>query len=323
MVLSRISHHLTNKAQQHKIVVAEAFLKAFALPLSFLVWLLGIYFACSIFLTYKKNLFLITNLAVIKQIGVAFIFCWVLIRFIHYIEALYLQRCLEQSKEVDQTLIHASKQLLTITVFMITVLVIMQIMDIPIAGLLAFGGIGGAGVALAAKDLLANFFGGLVIYLDRPFKVGDWIRSPDKNIEGIVEYIGWRMTRIRTFDKRPLYVPNGIFLTISVENPSRMSYRRIKINVGVRYEDANKVDNITKEIKTFLNEHESIDSAQSPSASLAEFGSSSLNIVVSAYSSIIKGEQFQMLQHEIMMNILNIIKANDAQCAFSKQASAV
>ena len=91
-----------------------------------------------------------------------------------------------------------------------------------------------------------------MIYLDRPFDVGDWVRSPDKNIEGTVEDIGWRLTRIRTFDKRPLYVPNGTFSTISVENPSRMSNRRIKTNIGLRYDDANKVATIIADIESML-----------------------------------------------------------------------
>lgn len=62
-------------------------------------------------------------------------------------------------------------------------------------------------------------FGGVTIYLDRPFSVGDWIRSPDQEIEGTIEHIGRRRTAIRTFDKRPFYVPNSAFTKISVENP--------------------------------------------------------------------------------------------------------
>ena len=80
----------------------------------------------------------------------------------------------------------------------------------------------------------------MFVYLDRPFAVGDWVRSPDREIEGTVENIGWRVTRIRTFDKRPLYIPNSIFSQIAVENPSRMSNRRIKETIGIRYDDASK-----------------------------------------------------------------------------------
>lgn len=67
--------------------------------------------------------------------------------------------------------------------------------------------------------------------------MGDRIRSPDREVEGTVEEIGWRVTRIRTFDQRPLYVPNSAFASLTVENPSRMSNRRIHGVIGVGYDD--------------------------------------------------------------------------------------
>ena len=91
----------------------------------------------------------------------------------------------------------------------------MQTLGFSVSGVMAFGGIGGIAIGFAAKDLLANFFGALTIYLDRPFSEGDWIRSPDREIEGIVENIGWRLTVIRSFDKRPIYVPNSVFASIA------------------------------------------------------------------------------------------------------------
>lgn len=71
-----------------------------------------------------------------------------------------------------------------------------------LSGLLTFGGIGGIAVGMAGKDVLSNFFSGIMLYFDRPFSIGDWIRSPDRNIEGTVAEIGWRITRINTFDHR-------------------------------------------------------------------------------------------------------------------------
>ena len=82
--------------------------------------------------------------------------------------------------------------------------------------------------------------------------VGDWIRSPDRDIEGTVEHIGWRLTRIRTFDKRPLYVPNSTFLSVALENPSRMTHRRIYETIGVRYDDAGKVPGIIQQVEAML-----------------------------------------------------------------------
>lgn len=132
------------------------------------------------------------------------------------------------------TSIHAIVQLLKIIVLVTAILSLMRVFKMDITALVTLGGIGGVGIAFATKELLANFFGGLLIILDRPFEVGDWIRSPDKQIEGTAEHIGWRLTRIRTFDKRPRYIPNSIFLTLVVENASRMSHRRIKTKFGMQ-----------------------------------------------------------------------------------------
>lgn len=195
----------------------------------------------------------------------------------------------------------------------------MQLLGLPISGLLAFGGIGGAGIAFASKDLLANFFGGLVVYTDRPFKVGDWIRSPDKNIEGVVEYIGWRVTRIRTFDKRPLYVPNGIFLTISVENASRMTNRRIRTNIGIRYEDADKMDAITHDVKQMLLHHPEIDTRQVLIVNFIEFGTSSLNFMVYTFTKTTQWVHFQEIQHDVFLRIIAIVRDHGARCAFPTQ----
>lgn len=150
-------------------------------------------------------------------------------------------------------------KLLKAATFITAALVLLQTLGFSVSGVLAFGGIGGIAIGFAARDLLANFFGAIMIYLDRPFSVGDWIRSPDRNIEGTVEDIGWRLTRIRTFDQRPLYVPNAIFANISVENPSRMYNRRINETIGLRYEDIAKVPVIIERVRQYLIDHQDIE----------------------------------------------------------------
>src|SRR5690606_7863144 len=157
-----------------------------------------------------------------------------------------------------ETTVRAIGKLLRATVIITAGLIVLQLFGYSISGVLAFGGIGGIAVGFAAKDLLANFFGGLMIYLDRPFAVGDWIRSPDREVEGTVEYIGWRLSRIRTFDQRPLYVPNSVFMNIAVQNPSRMTNRRIFENVGIRYEDGDKMAAIIDNVRTMLENHAEI-----------------------------------------------------------------
>jgi len=176
--------------------------------------------------------------------------------------------------------------------------------------------IGGIIVGFAAKDLLANFFGGLMIYLDRPFTEGDWIRSPDREIEGTVEYIGWRLTRIRTFDQRPLYIPNSAFANIAVENPSRMSHRRINEAIGVRYDDIGAVPAIVDNVKRMLREHPAIDAEKTLIVNLNEFSASSVDILIYAYTGTTDWSEFHAVKQSVLMKVHEIVAAHGAEIAF-------
>ena len=103
---------------------------------------------------------------------------------------------------MDETTIRAVGRVLRITVIVTATLVGLDTLGVNIAGLMAAGGIGGLAIGLAAKDMIANFFGGLTVFIDRPFSIGDWIVLKDHGIEGVVENIGWRQTTIRKFDRR-------------------------------------------------------------------------------------------------------------------------
>ena len=125
--------------------------------------------------------------------------------------------------------------------------------------------------------MLANFFGGLMIYLDRPFRKGDWIRSPDRDLEGTVENIGWRQTSIRNFRKNIIYIPNSIFMSVIVENPSRMTHRRIHEVIGLRYKDLSKMVPIVDEVKNMLMKHKGIDQEQTTLVSFDNYSDSSID----------------------------------------------
>ena len=142
------------------------------------------------------------------------------------IENNIIEKARRDDREIDKTTIKALGRVVRITIVVTAVLVGLDTLGFNIAGLMAAGGIGGLAIGLAAKDMLANFFGGVTVFIDRPFGIGDWILLEEKGIEGVVEEIGWRQTTIRKFDKRPVYVPNAVFTTASVENPSRMTKSR-------------------------------------------------------------------------------------------------
>jgi MscS family membrane protein len=178
------------------------------------------------------------------------------------------------------------------------------------------GGVGGIAIGFAAKDLLANFFGGLIIYLDRPFAGGDWIRSPDRQIEGTVEKIGWRMTMIRNFQSQPMYVPNSVFTNVIVENPSRMANRRIYETIGLRYSDLTSMDKVVAEVQAMLKSHEEIDADKTMIVNFNEFSDSSVDFFVYCFTQTTQWVKFHEVKQNVMLRIAEIIAANNAEIAF-------
>lgn len=227
---------------------------------------------------------------------------------------LFEQQLIQKGRDITDSRV-ISKTLKIIT-FIIILLIYGEHFGMNFSGLLAFGGIGGLAVGMASKDILSNFFSGVMLYFDRPFSIGDWIRSPDREIEGTVAEIGWRMTKIITFDHRPFYIPNSLFSSISVENPGRMTNRRIKTTVGLRYDDAGKLSTVVEKIRNMLLEHPDIDQSQTLLVYFTEFADSSLNILVYCFTKTTDWQNWLAIQQEIYLNIIHIVKENGADFAF-------
>lgn len=188
-----------------------------------------------------------------------------------------------------------------------------------LSGLMTFGGLGGIAIGMASKDVLSNLFSGVMLYFDRPFNIGDWVRSPDRNIEGTVVEIGWRITKIITFDHRPLYIPNSIFSSISVENPGRMTNRRIETELGLRYEDSDKIGVIVEDIRTMLMQNDKIDTQQTLLVYFNQFADSSLNIMVYCFTKTTVWAQWLEAQQEVYLKIIEIVHKHGADFAFPSQ----
>lgn len=219
----------------------------------------------------------------------------------------------------DVTSARMLSRIIKITLIIVIILLYGEHFGMSLSGLLTFGGIGGIAVGMAGKDILSNFFSGIMLYFDRPFNIGDWIRSPDRNIEGTVAEIGWRMTKITTFDHRPLYVPNSIFSSISVENPGRMSNRRIETVIGLRYEDASKIGAIVEAIRQMLKCRSDIDQQQTLLVYFNGFGDSSLNIMVYCFTRTTLWEEWLAVQQQVYLEIIDIVQAHGADFAFPSQ----
>ncbi|MEC9191881.1 MAG: mechanosensitive ion channel family protein [Pseudomonadota bacterium] len=299
----------------------DALFKAAQGPLSWFILILGLIWAVQISDGYLDMvLFSPANLDIVRQLTFIVLTMVFLVRFITLAEARLLDGLQAQAEgaqgRLDPTTLHALAKLTRLSVVISTVLVALPTLGIEITALLAFGGVGGIAVGFAAQDLLSNFFGGLMIYLDRPFAIGDWIRSPDREIEGTVESIGWRLTVVRTFDKRPLYVPNSVFAKLALENPSRMTNRRIYETIGIRYKDASKMGQIVRDVHAMLQEHEEVDQDQTLIVNFNGYGKSSLDFFVYTFTKTTNWVKFHEIKQDVMLRIIRIVHEHQADFAF-------
>ncbi|MCP3850609.1 MAG: mechanosensitive ion channel family protein [Gammaproteobacteria bacterium] len=294
----------------------EALVESLAKPISAFIWLWGITIAANVIADAQNVSVYDEIVKPARQIGIIVIMTWTVLRIIVRIERNIVKIGRDKDPAYDVTTVQAITKLIRVSVFITGTLIMLQELGVSVSGVLAFGGIGGMAIGFAAKDLLSNFFGGLMLYLDRPFAVGDWIRSPDRNIEGTVENIGWRLTLIRTFDKRPLYVPNSTFASISVENPSRMSHRRIKETIGVRYDDGDKLETILDEVRDMLCNHNGIDTAQTLMVNFNEFAPSSLDFFIYTFTKTTNWIKYHKVKQDVLFQIMAIIEKHGAEVAF-------
>ena len=309
LILSR----LHKKAEETGHIWSQAALSALKNPLTIVIWVVGGSFAAKLTIQQEVLLKMCDMLGLIGIISALALFGLILVQALH---DNVINSHQKRGDFIDLATANAIGRLIKVSILIIAFLLLLRIFGVSLTGVLAFGGVGGIAVGFAAKDILANFFGGLAIFLDRPFAVGDWIRSPDKNIEGVVEHIGWRLTRIRTFENRPLYVPNAIFTTISLENPSRMSHRRIRETIGLCYDDADKVVAIVADIREMLTEHPDVDRNKGVVAHFTAFSASSLDILINVHTQRTVGEDFRGVKEDILLKIHHIIRSHHAQIAF-------
>lgn len=298
----------------------ESLLWAIHKPISMLIWLIGLTIAAELVTHWQwhdmDNNPLLGVIGPIRRVGLVAAIAWIFVRLTKKGEEGFITSSAQRHSKIDPGTAHAVAKLARISILITSGLIILEVLHIDIAPIYALGGAGTLIVGLASKDLLSNFFGAMMVFLDRPFVVGDTIRSPDKFIEGTVEYIGWRLTRIRSYEKRPLYVPNSIFTTVTIENVTRMSNRRIREFLGVRYKDMNQIRDIAQKATEVLRNHPQIDTSMTCAVTLHQFGPSSLDLLVFCYTKVTKWADFLPVKQDIMLKLLEVVKSCGAECAF-------
>ena len=315
-IASRSLAKVHQRADQTVNVWDDALVGAIRKPLNLGIWIMGISFAIdSMGLDAQAEIFTLTNQA--RDVAVVWLLIWFAIGFTENVERGFVEG--KHGDKVDATTAAAVAKLLRAAIIISGALMALQTFGFSISGVLALGGVGGIAIGFAARSLLANFFGALMIFLDRPFSVGDWIRSPDRSIEGTVEFIGWRVTQIRTFDQRPLYVPNSVFTEVSVENPSRMKNRRIFETFGIRYDDLPQMRSIVADVHAMLAAREDIAQDRTLMVNFVTFGASSLDFFVYTFTRTTDWATFHQVKQDVLLRIADIVAAHGAEFAFPTQ----
>ena len=314
-VVRRVLRKVQTRLEATRNPWDDALVESMRKPLGALIWIVGLSLAVEIIQREAASAVFEAAEPLFK-VAVVAVITWFLVRLIKQVEINLIEHKEREGASFDRTTMDAIAKLLRVSVIITAALVVLQTLGFSVSGVLAFGGIGGIAVGFAAKDLLANFFGGLMIYLDRPFAVGDWVRSPDREIEGTVEQIGWRLTRIRTFNQRPLYVPNATFTTVVVENPSRMLNREIYEVFGIRYDDASKMNDIISAVNEMLETHPDIATDKTMIANFNKFAPSSLDFFIYCYTKTTRWVEFHSIKQKILLEVLRIIESHGAEVAF-------
>ncbi len=301
-----------NKSQEPPVLLKD-FIQISKKPLVVLIW-----FLCSILIlelfVHRKSI------DSFKILTVIIILTWLSLRLLHHTEE-YLINFVYKGEHTNfrqnKTTIIAVWRLLKMLLVIFAFLMAMQALHVDITGIVAIGSASTIVLGIAAKELLANFFGGMMIFMDRQFMVGDSIKSPNQDIEGVIEYIGWRLTRIRTVDKSLLYVPNSVFLTISVENTSRRYNRQIKEVIRLKYKDLQKVNDIIDDLSNMLKIHPEIDANQMCFVGLNQFNYMSADCLLWCFTKATDQEGYLKVLHDILYKVGIIVGKHGVEIAFS------
>ncbi len=227
----------------------------------------------------------------------------------------YLTKVAERTdSKLDDQIVPLIRKALKVTIAVFCAVWLIQMLGYSVSSLVAGLGIGGLAVALALQDTLGNFFGSVFIFLDRPFALGDWIKIGDT--EGIVEGIGYRSTRIRTWPKSVVSMPNRQVADAQVENWSRMPVRRVFQTVGVTYETtADQMEDAVAAIRGVLEADEGVDQ-EFMVVRFGDFGDSSLDITVYYFTKAVAYADYMETKERVNLAIMRALEERGLSIAF-------
>ena len=299
-----VANRLKTFAEKTETEADDMAVAAIFSPLGLILPVVGIFFAVRTllgvqptWLGYADTGFRITTI---------FVVTWTMFKMLDAAAVFMGDLTSRTESKLDDQLIplirKAAKTFLVILAFILTA----QNLGYSVSGLIAGLGIGGLALAMAAKDTLANLFGSLMILIDRPFHVGDWITFSGG--DGVVEEIGLRSTRVRTFAKTVVSIPNAALANATVENHSLMPKRRIKFTLGVTYESTvEQVEALVLNIEKYLKSNKDIDQ-EFMLVKFTTFNDSSLDLFVYCFTVTTDWTQHLSVKQDVNFKVMGLVE---------------
>lgn len=323
LVLKKIFGHIFVKvifplAARTRSRYDDEFLTCIRKPAELLVVLVGLFIAVQVLQLPTEPVDMRRGAYAVLKVLVTFDIAWALFNLVTLLEVFLSGWVNRTASTLDDHLLPFIRKSIRAFIIFLAAIMTIQNLGYSISGLLASLGIGGLAVALAAKDTLSNIFGSFMIILDRPFHLGDWIKSGD--MEGVVEEVGFRSTKIRTFAKTLITVPNNVIANLAIDNFSRMPKRRIKLNVGVTYESTpQQMRGAVRMIREMLKNHPAIQQ-DFFLVNFTDFGASSLDIMVYCFTTTTVWGEYLDAREDVCLKIMDILESLGLEIAFPSRS---
>ena len=280
-------------------------------------WFVALLFATLIYPPLQLPQLVSHYILIILKIIIPLFGMIILYRLVNIVEIYFTKLAKKTESTLDDQLVPLLKKVLQIAIVLLGGLVIMDSLEIPILPLLAGLSIGGLAFALAAQDTIKNFFGSIMIFIDKPFQIGDWITT--REVDGTVEEVGFRSTRVRTFRNSVVYVPNGMLADSIVDNHGLRQFRRFKTNISIIYSTPpDRIEIFVEGLKRILHNHPKTNK-EKYEIHLNEFGTSSLDILFYIFFEAPTWSDELKFRQEIILSILRLARHLNISFAFPTQ----
>ncbi|RKQ28805.1 mechanosensitive ion channel family protein [Oceanobacillus halophilus] len=298
-------------ARKIKIQILSNILLAFEKPVQWMFTLIGLYAAVKYYPYLNQGNELFRSFMSASYI---FLFSWGLVKLSSSSSSFFRKINEKTDIKIDEILIPILSRTLQFIIIAIAGTVILQEFGYNIEGFIAGLGLGGLAISLAAKDALANLLGGIVIISEKPFTIGDWVKTP--SVEGTVEDISFRTTKIRTFADALVALPNAQLANEPITNWSKMNKRQITFNLALTYNTPKeKMQAIVDKIGSLLKNHDGIDQ-ETIFVKFDKYNDSSLDIFLYFFTKTTVWEEFLEVKEEINYKILDIVHEEGAEFAY-------